>query len=114
VGNGSADTAVDVDQHDTTCRVVRDVYYHGVDRVTSGSRARQWLRRNLRTLLLLVLVLVVALGGYVGYAVIRAAQPVALATPTGPYPVGRSIVEWTDRSRTDPLAPRPTNRELSI
>lgn len=52
-----------------------------------------------------MLVLVVALGGYVGYVAIRAAQPVNLPTPTGPYPVGRIIVEWTDHARTDPLAP---------
>lgn len=59
--------------------------------------------------------IVLAMGGYVGYAAIRARQPVTLPTPTGPYPVGRSIVEWTDRSRADPLAPRPdVPRELSI
>ena len=78
-------------------------------------QALRWPRRHLRTLFLLVLVLVVALGGYVGYAVIRAEQPVALPIPTGPYPVGRSIVEWTDRGRIDPLAPRPAMpRRLSV
>lgn len=59
--------------------------------------------------------LVVALGGYVGYAAIRAAQPVTLPALTGPYPVGRTIVDRTDHTRTDPLAARPgAPRELSV
>ena len=62
-----------------------------------------------------LLVLVVLLGGYVGYVAIRAAQPVTLPAPTGTYPVGRTIVDWTDHSRTDPLAPQPNQpRELSV
>lgn len=62
-----------------------------------------------------MLVLVVGLGGYVGYATIRSAQPVTLPAPTGAYPVGRTIVDWTDHARTDPLAPRPgMPRELSV
>lgn len=82
---------------------------------TSGKQPRRWLRRTLKTLLVLALVLVVALGGYVGYAAIRAAQPVALPAPTGPYPVGRTILDWTDHTRTDPLAARPgVPRELSV
>jgi predicted dienelactone hydrolase len=86
-----------------------------MDRVTSGKQARRWPRRTLRILLVLVLVLVVTLGGYIGYVVVRAAQPITLPTPTGPYPVGRSILDWTDHSRTDPLAPRTAMpRELSV
>jgi dienelactone hydrolase len=62
-----------------------------------------------------VLVLVVALGGYVGYAAIRSAQPVTLPAPTGAYPVGRTIADWTDHTRTDPLAPQPgMPRQLSV
>jgi predicted dienelactone hydrolase len=76
---------------------------------------RRWLRRTVKTLLVCGLVLVVASGGYVGYAAIRAAQPVALPTPTGSYPVGRTMLDWTDHARTDPLAPRPgLPRELSV
>ena len=74
-------------------------------------RKRRWPRRLLITLLALV----VLLGGYVGYVAIRAAQPVTLPAPTGAFPVGRTIVDWTDPSRTDPLAPRPNQpRELSV
>lgn len=68
----------------------------------------------MRILLGAVLALLVGIGGYVGYAAIRAVQPVSLPAPTGPSPVGRVITEWTDHARTDPLAPRSgTPRELS-
>lgn len=78
-----------------------------------GRRPR--LRRTARIVLLLVLLLVVASGSYVGYAAIRAAQPVTLPAPTGSYPVGRTSFESTDDSRTDPLAPRSgLPRQLSV
>lgn len=49
---------------------------------------------------------IVGFGAYVGYAAIRSAQPVTLPAPTGQYPVGRTITEWTDITRSDPLAPQ--------
>ncbi|MGW4524003.1 alpha/beta hydrolase [Amycolatopsis sp. NPDC004378] len=65
----------------------------------------------------MLVVALVAFAGtatYVGYAAVRAAQPVALPGPAGPYPVGRTITEWTDDARADPLAPLPpTPRRLS-
>ncbi|WP_249227783.1 alpha/beta hydrolase [Kutzneria sp. CA-103260] len=73
------------------------------------------MKRWLRTLLVLALVVVLAIGGYVAYVAIRSAQPVTLPAPTGVYPIGRVTADWTDRSRTDPLAPRPgTPRQLSV
>lgn len=76
-----------------------------------GARKRRWVR----WVLVAALVLVVALGGYAGYVAVRAAQPVTLPVPTGSYQVGRTIADWTDSARTDPLAPRPgTPRELSV
>lgn len=72
------------------------------------------MRRWLRYLLVLALAVVLAAGGYVAYVAIRSAQPVTLPAPTGPYPVGRATVEWTDSARVDPLAPQPgTPRRLS-
>ncbi|MFE9574389.1 alpha/beta hydrolase [Streptomyces sp. NPDC006692] len=75
---------------------------------------RWWLRRTLKTLLVLVIVLVVTLGGYIGYVAVRRGQQVTLPAPAGRYPVGRTTADWTDHARTDPLAPRPgMPRELS-
>src|SRR5436305_7404527 len=72
-------------------------------------------RRAVRILLAAGLAVVLATGGYVGYAAIRAAQPVTLPAPTGPFRVGRTITEWTDPARVDPLAPAPgTPRRLAV
>lgn len=76
---------------------------------------RTWARRLLTTLVLLVLVVVVTGGGYVGFVGFRRAQPVTLPVPTGSYSVGRTLFDWTDHGRTDPLAPQPgLPRELSV
>ncbi|QGF25274.1 alpha/beta hydrolase [Raineyella fluvialis] len=63
----------------------------------------------------MALVLVLVLSGYIGYVATQTAQPVTLPVPTGSYTVGRTLVEWTGSTRTDPLAPRPGEpRELSV
>ena len=73
------------------------------------------MRRWLRIVVALVLVAVAGAGVYLGYATIRSSQDLTLPTPTGPHPVGRTIVEWTDQDRADPLAPAPgTPRRLSV
>lgn len=81
-----------------------------------ASRGRRtWVRRTLITLLALAVVVVITAGGYLGYVGFRRAQPVTLPAPTGSYPVGRTLFDWTDHSRTDPVAPRPgLPRELSV
>lgn len=65
------------------------------------------MRRWLRTLLVLTPAVVLAVGGYLAYVATRSAQPITLPAPTGRYPVGRTMVDWTDSARTDPLAPHP-------
>ncbi|WP_055495740.1 hypothetical protein [Streptomyces sp. TP-A0356] len=76
---------------------------------------RRWLRRTLRAILALVLAILVAVGGYVGYVTIRHTRPVTLPATTGPYRVGRTMFDWIDHSRIDPLAPRAGSlRELSV
>lgn len=91
--------------------MLRVAYYAGMGEGTKGKQERRWPR----WVVWIALTLVVAVGGYVGYVAIRAAQPVTLPAPTGPYQVGRTILEWTDGTRTDPLAPQPGKpRELSV
>ncbi|WP_378100495.1 hypothetical protein [Cellulomonas sp. T2.31MG-18] len=76
---------------------------------------RRGLRRTLKALLVLAIVLVVALAAYVGDVTVRQQQEVVIPAPTGRYPVGRTMADWTDDARTDPLAPRSgTPRELSV
>jgi predicted dienelactone hydrolase len=83
--------------------------------VSAERRRRLRLRRILAGVAVFVLVIVTVTGGYVGYIALRQAQPVTLPAPTGPYPVGRTMFDWTDPARTDPLAPHPaTARELSV
>ncbi|WP_433178403.1 hypothetical protein [Actinoallomurus sp. CA-150999] len=78
-------------------------------------RWRRILRRVLAVTLAVLSAVVLAAGAYVGYAAIRHTRPVTLPAPTGAYPVGRTTFDWTDPTRTDPLAPRPgTPRELSV
>jgi predicted dienelactone hydrolase len=50
----------------------------------------------------------------VAYLGVRSHQAVTLPAPTGPYPVGRTIYDWTDASRLDPFGPPGTQRELSV
>lgn len=79
-----------------------------------GTRGKQ-KRRRVLWVLWIGLVLVIALSGYTGYVANRAAQPVTLLAPTGHYKIGRTLVEWTDSTRTDQLAPQPGKpRELSV
>src|SRR5579859_307188 len=73
------------------------------------------LRRRGRLALATVMILVILVGLYLGYVVVRRSQPVTLPAPTGPYQVGRVTYDWTDDARPDPLAPRPGRaRELSV
>jgi dienelactone hydrolase len=72
-------------------------------------------RRMLRVMAVFVLAVVTLSGAYLALVAVRHAQPAAWPAPTGSYRVGRAAFEWTDRTRTDPLAPRPGSaRELSV
>ena len=74
---------------------------------------RRWVQRILLAMLAAVVAILVAVGGYLGYAGIRHTRPVTLPAPTGPYRVGRAMYDWTDTARVDPLHPS-THRELSV
>ena len=74
-----------------------------------------WTKRLARVLLILLLVGVLALAVGVAFLEIRRHQTLVLPAPTGPYAVGRVEYDWTDRSRSDPLAPRAgMKRELVV
>jgi hypothetical protein len=47
-------------------------------------------------------------------ALLFAAIVAALPAPTGPLPIGRVTVEWTDRSRIEPLSPDRSYRALMV
>lgn len=73
------------------------------------------LRRFIRAGIAAALAVLVLTGGYLGYVGIRHARSITLPIPTGAYPVSRVIVDWTDHTRADPLAPEPaTSRQLSV
>ncbi|GAA3252775.1 hypothetical protein GCM10020216_087340 [Nonomuraea helvata] len=71
-------------------------------------------RRISRILVALPLSLAILIVGYLGAVTVRRVLPQDLPAPTGAYGVGRTFREWTDTSRTDPLAPRTGPRELSV
>ena len=72
-------------------------------------------RTILRALLALTATAMILIGGYTGYVTVRHDRSIDLPAPDGPYAVGRAVVDWTDQSRTDPLAPGPAiARTLSI
>ncbi len=76
-----------------------------------GSRVRRLMRWTLWSFLAAVVVL----GALVAVFAIARRQPRTLPGPTGTYPVGRAMRQWTDISRTDPLAPQPNQpRVLSV
>jgi dienelactone hydrolase len=52
--------------------------------------------------------------GLVGALALERATPFTLPVPTGPFSVGRVVEDWTDSTSTDPLAPKPSSRELLV
>ncbi|TWD83136.1 platelet-activating factor acetylhydrolase isoform II [Kribbella amoyensis] len=64
---------------------------------------------------LLVLVVLFAGAGYLGWVGIQRSQPLDLPAPTGAYAVGRTTYDWTDTARKDPFSPEAgTPRKLSV
>ncbi|MGB9377038.1 MAG: hypothetical protein WCB04_05930 [Mycobacteriales bacterium] len=76
---------------------------------------RRRVRRLARWSAAVVCACSLATAGYLVYVGVRRQQPVALPALNGRYQVGRVMYDWTDRSRVDPLAPRPaSSRALSV
>ncbi|HLX39364.1 MAG TPA: hypothetical protein VKR42_02480 [Ktedonobacteraceae bacterium] len=76
---------------------------------------RPWQKRLAMILLILLFALIlIALSG-LAFIEIRHQQTLVLPAPTGPYAVGRMEYDWTDQSRSDPLAPQAgMKRELVV
>jgi dienelactone hydrolase len=72
-------------------------------------------RRLLRWSAWALLGVVVVVAGLVATAAIARQRPRTLPGPTGQYAVGRTMREWTDPGRMDPLAPQPDqHRSLAV
>ncbi|MEU4602007.1 hypothetical protein AB0F43_03400 [Kribbella sp. NPDC023972] len=63
-------------------------------------------------IVILVLFVLVAGCGYVGWVMVKRSEPTALPEPTGDHLVGRRTFEWTDTVRRDPYGEGP--RKLSV
>ena len=75
----------------------------------------RWRLKRWTVILLLLLLLILISASSFAYIESQSHQTLVLPTPTGPYAVGRMEYDWTDQSRTDPLAPRAgTKRELVV
>ena len=76
---------------------------------------RTWVKRLVRALLILLLLLLLLIVSGIAFVEIQRHRTLVLPAPTGPYAVGRMEYDWTDQSRTDPIAPHAgTNRELVV
>ena len=73
------------------------------------------MHRLLKGLAGLAALIVLGIGGLLGFLWLEHRREVVLPTPTGPFTVGRAIQHWTDPVATDSLAPVPgTQRELLL
>ena len=79
----------------------------------------RWRENIIKRILMLAAILIVAavllVASLITYFVVGRSQPVTLPAPAGPYPVGRTITEWTDASRLETLGGTPgQHRALSV
>jgi dienelactone hydrolase len=73
------------------------------------------LKIAVRIILFAILALVLGFATFIAVLVISRNQTLQLPVPTGSYSVGRSIFDWVDQNRTDPLADEANlKRELAI
>lgn len=70
-------------------------------------RLKKLLKLAIKITLFGVLAAVLAIGAFIAALDVARSQPLRLPAPTGSYAVGRTLVDWVDPSRTDPLADSP-------
>lgn len=89
--------------------------YPGAPIHSKGRSGHPRVVRAIKILSLCVAVVMVLGAGYLGWVGWHRSWPIALPVPTGTYPVGRRMFDWTDPSRRDNLrSPSGTARELSV
>jgi len=89
--------------------------YPGAPIHSKGRSGHPRVVRAIKILSLCVAVVMVLGAGYLGWVGWHRSRPIALPVPTGTYPVGRRMYDWTDPSRRDNLrSPSGTARELSV
>ena len=69
--------------------------------------ARPLWRRAARIALWGSLAVLIPVAGYATVIGVARQRPRTLPAPSGRFHVGRTLREWTDTTRTDPLAPQP-------
>jgi predicted dienelactone hydrolase len=76
---------------------------------------KKLLKIALKIILFGILAVVLGFAAFIAVLNVSRNQPLQLPAPTGSYSVGRSIFDWVDQNRTDPLADTPNlKRELAI
>ena len=76
---------------------------------------RGWPRRIFKGFAMLMMVIVLGGGVLLGVLWLEHRTQLTLPTPTGPFAVGRVVVDWADDATVDTLAPAPgTKRELLV
>lgn len=78
-------------------------------------RRRKFVRRLLKGVAILLVLSILGIAVLLGLLWRENRAAVTLPAPTGPFPVGRVMYDWTDQSRTDSLAPvAGQKRELVV
>lgn len=82
---------------------------------TPSAAARRRTHRLLRGVAAVAAGGVLGIGALLGALRLEHEAPLTLPNPTGPYAVGRAVVDWRDDATSDPLAPAPgAARELLV
>lgn len=76
---------------------------------------RGWTRRIFKGFAVLMMVIVLGVGMLLGALWLEHRTQLTLPTPTGPFAVGRVVMDWADDATVDTLAQAPqTKRELLV
>jgi len=81
----------------------------------AGIAYAKLIKKVIRPAILAALVCGILIALFIAYLAVERNVPRSLPAPTGPYAVGRSVYDWVDPARSDPLAGRlGVQRELLV